>query len=146
MADRTVLDLFEAVRQMTAAFYPGIVPETVEISLSNGQKLSLFVPPAAIQANRQDRPATRHSVDFRSVHWHGVDYQFTATQASIVRLLWEAWEAGTPDVGQETLLEGAGSDGNRLRDLFHRGAEIHPAWGTMIVSFARGTYRLAEPG
>ncbi len=61
-----------------------------------------------------------------------------------VRVLWEAWENGTPDVGQDAILEAAGSDGARLRDLFKN----HPGWGTLIVATGAAnarTYRLNEP-
>ncbi|MCK6465093.1 MAG: hypothetical protein L6Q93_09670, partial [Phycisphaerae bacterium] len=84
----------------------------------------------------------RHSSDFRSVQWHGVDYTFTATQAAIVKQLWEAYENGTPDVGGDTLLVNAESDTRRMADVFKK----HPAWGSMIVEgTTKGTYRLA-PG
>lgn len=82
----------------------------------------------------------RHSSDFRSVQWHGVDYTFTATQAAIVKQLWEAYENGTPDVGGDTLLVNAESDTRRMADVFKK----HPAWGSMIVEGStKGTYRLA---
>jgi hypothetical protein len=84
----------------------------------------------------------RHSADYRSVHWFGCDYTFTPTQAAVIRQLWEAWEDGTPGVGQETLLEGAGSTGDRLRDVF-RGS---PAWGTLVVPLGKGLFALAPPG
>jgi hypothetical protein len=84
----------------------------------------------------------RHCKDFRSVHWFGADYTFTPTQAAVIRQLWEAWEDGTGGVGQETLLESAGSTGGRLRDVF-RG---HPAWGTMVVALGKGLFALASPG
>ncbi|GMU37709.1 MAG: hypothetical protein EDS66_12215 [Planctomycetota bacterium] len=82
----------------------------------------------------------RHSPDFRSVHWDGVDYAFTANQAAIVKQLWEAYENGTPDVGGDTLLVNAESDTRRMADVFKK----HSAWGTMIVEGStKGTYRLA---
>jgi hypothetical protein len=84
----------------------------------------------------------RHSADYRSVHWFGADYTFTPTQAAVIRQLWEAWEDGTPGLGQETLLEGAGSTGDRLRDVF-RGS---PAWGTLVVPLGKGLFALAPPG
>jgi hypothetical protein len=84
----------------------------------------------------------RHSPDYRSVHWFGCDYTFTPTQAAVIRQLWEAWEDGTPGVGQETLLEGAGSTGDRLRDVF-RGS---PAWGTLVVALGKGLFALAPQG
>lgn len=39
-----------------------------------------------------------HSPDFRSVRWFGESYTFTENQALRVKLLWENWERGTPDV------------------------------------------------
>lgn len=84
----------------------------------------------------------RHSVDFASVLWFGQSYSFTASQAHIVRLLWEAWRNGTPNMRQETLLARVGSEGDRLANLFRD----HPAWNTLIVpGGAKGTFRLQEP-
>jgi hypothetical protein len=91
------------------------------------------------------RPAAlvAHSEDFRSVRWFGTAYNFTPTQATCVRILWEAWARGTPDVGHQTILNAARSDSARLREVFNKGK--HPAWGTMIASHSKGTCRLAEP-
>ncbi|MCK6484913.1 MAG: hypothetical protein L6R00_12360 [Phycisphaerae bacterium] len=84
-------------------------------------------------------PSARHSPDFRSVHWYGTAYSFTALQAPCVKVLWEAWENGTPDVGNGTILAEAGTDESRLPDIF-RGCA---AWGTMIVpGDSKGTTRL----
>jgi hypothetical protein len=85
---------------------------------------------------------TRHSVDFRSVVWFGIPYTFTPNQAACVRVLWEAWENATPEVGQETILAKAGAEGKRLSDVFKR----HPAWGALIVQGStKGTYRFQKP-
>jgi hypothetical protein len=92
----------------------------------------------------QPLPPARHSKDFRSVHWFGVDHSFTPTQAACVKVLWEAWENATPDLGQETILEHpeVEAESGRLVDLF----KGHAAWGTMIVKGkSAGAYRLAEP-
>jgi hypothetical protein len=87
------------------------------------------------------RPAMRHSPDFCSVRWGDEDYTFSPNQQAALRVLWEAHDNGTPGVRQETLLEAAGSEGSRLRDVF-RG---HPAWGNLIVPAGKGIFRLAEP-
>jgi hypothetical protein len=92
------------------------------------------------------RPASpaRHSSDFRHVHWFGTDHTFTATQAACVKILWNEWENGTPEIGQATILEHpeVESESKRLVDVF----KGHPAWGTMIVKGATsGAHRLAEP-
>lgn len=95
--------------------------------------------------------AVAHSPDFRSVCWRvggeSVVYSFSPGQAAVVRLLWEAWENGTPAVSQAYLLEAAGIDNNRISPTFTR----HPSWGTLILGYKKhggspGTYRLAEPG
>jgi hypothetical protein len=98
--------------------------------------------------NKKDQSAqqTRHSPDFRSVHWFGSNYTFTGTQAACVKILWQEWEKGTPEIGQETILEEAGTSGNRLIDVFrNRGFKTgyHPAWGNMIVpGSTKGAFRL----
>lgn len=83
----------------------------------------------------------RHGPDFACVLWWGRSYSFTGTQAAVVRQLWEAWQNGTPDVRQETLLAGAESETRRLGDTF----KDHPAWGTLIVGGgAKGCFRLND--
>jgi hypothetical protein len=89
-----------------------------------------------------EQPA-RHSLDFRSVFWYGAKYAFTSTQAACVKILWEHWERETPIIGEPELLDAAGSGGEKLKDVFEKGK--HPAWGTMIVSARKGTFRLQEP-
>jgi len=90
---------------------------------------------------RELAPA-RHSSDFRSVHWYGIDYTFTAGQAACVSVLWKDWQNGTPDVSQEHVLGNAGAESRRLADLF----SDHLAWQTMIVAGStKGAYRLQEP-
>lgn len=84
-----------------------------------------------------------HSMDFRSVNWFGTIYEFTQNQAAIVSRLWEAWESGSPVVGDEALREAADCSSERL-DLVFRDS---PAWGTMIVpGQTRGSRRLSPPG
>ncbi len=84
-----------------------------------------------------------HSVDFRSLKWFGETYSFTANQAPVVKVLYEHWENGTPDVGSETLLLAVDPKAPpaRLSVLF----QGHPAWNSLIVSGgSKGTYRFAE--
>jgi hypothetical protein len=100
---------------------------------------------AAAAMGNDSRPppaGCAHSPDFRSVRWLGESYDFTAAQAVIVGMLWDAWERRTPDVGHETLLSGAGLETRRLADVF----KGHPAWGTMIISGGtKGAARLSGP-
>src|SRR5262249_52852577 len=104
--------------------------------------LTAVIP--AVQAAAVDlveNAPARHSVDFRTVTWFGKEYRFTPTQAHCVKVLWEAWQNGTPDVGQETILEEAGSDSKRLQDLFKN----HKTWRELITTVQKGSYRLNVP-
>jgi hypothetical protein len=96
---------------------------------------------------RRALPPARHSPDFRSVHWFGTDYAFTAAQAAVVAVLWQAWENGTPDVGHRYLLDTAKLNNDRLLDVFKEKGRNHPAWGSMIRSGvgSRGSARLYPP-
>lgn len=124
---------------------PEITPDDLDVIVthrSRGIIVQTVIPrERLLQTMRIVQPksdAARHSPDYRSVHWHGQDYIFTPTQAAVVRLLWESWEDGNGDVGQETLLEAAGSESKRLRDLF----KDHPAWGNVIRSCGKGIFSL----
>lgn len=94
-------------------------------------------------SKKHDKPTdAAHSDDFRSVRWFGETYSFSAQQAACIKILWDNWEQGTPDVSGEYLLETCDSSSARVTDLFKR----HKAWGAMIASGgSKGTYRLQEP-
>ena len=79
------------------------------------------------------------SNDFRSVNWNGEKFIFSPNQAVVVRVLYENFLKGTPDVGGETLIEAADSTCKGMRYLF-RG---HPAWKRLIVSRRKGAYPLS---
>jgi len=86
-------------------------------------------------------PGTHHSECFRSVVWFGTSHSFTPMQAAAVRILWEEWEKGTPEVSQG-LLQELGEFDSRMPHLFKN----HRAWGTMIIKGqTRGTYQLKGP-
>ncbi len=92
-------------------------------------------------------PPARHSSDFTFVYWFGTEHTFTKTQAACVRVLWEEWEKKTPALSEETIIEKAGSQGSRLRDVFKSKKKgIHEAWGTMIVEAGKGSFQLQERG
>lgn len=100
--------------------------------------------PASIPASRlppESLSPRRHTPDFRKVWWDGEEHVLTPTQAAIVTKLWELWEQGTPEVGQQYLLESVNSDTTRLRELFRNSS----AWGNLIVPLGKGMVRLGEP-
>jgi hypothetical protein len=114
-------------------------------SAGKGEEESLALPFQAGTTNNQFSK-TRHGPDFRSVDWCGREYPFTKAQAACVKVLWEAWENGTPEVGNYTILQAAKSEQSRLQDVFKQRGKMHPAWGTMIVSCPtnKGAFRLQE--
>jgi hypothetical protein len=66
-------------------------------------------------------------------------YSLTGNQAAAVRLLHEAHKNGTPELGQETILERIGVNSERLRSVFHR----LDGWDELIVAgTTRGSVRL----
>jgi hypothetical protein len=106
-------------------------------------------PPASAQIGEATEPQPpKHSSDFRSVVWYGTPFQFTPTQAACVKVLWREWENGTPEVGEDAILEDpeVEADAKRLIDVFRDKKSptgYHPAWRTMIVVGAtKGSYRL----
>ena len=89
--------------------------------------------------------AYAHSDDFRSIVWDGKSYTFTPMQAACMRVLWENWKRGTPEVGEQSILvdERVATPQLRLSQVFDKGK--HPAWGSVIVPGAtKGSSRLAE--
>jgi hypothetical protein len=94
---------------------------------------------SSLEAARKN--AVTYSPDFRWLSWFGTEYFLSEKQSKVVKALWEARQKGCPDLAKEFLLRVCDSDGVRLVDLFRRS----PAWGTIIVSCQRGTYRLADP-
>lgn len=81
----------------------------------------------------------KHLSDFRTVYWPGLgQFTFSTTQAGVIKQLWEAMVDGTWEVSQRTLLSRAGSQSDRLVDLF----KGHPAWRALILPGAvAGNYR-----
>lgn len=136
--------LFDAARVLVQNNYPTTLVGNIKIELADGREIRL---PASIRCSvfpriAPERPrVARHSPDFRTVWWYGQKYTFTATQAAVVRILWEAKENDTPDVGQAELLTSVGAESPRLVDVFKRS----PAWGVVIVPGERaGSYRLGD--
>ena len=92
------------------------------------------------------KPSVAHSDNFNSVLWFGKQYTFTVNQAKVIERLWRAWERKTPAVPLVDLLEAAGSDAKRLRDVFKSGQTVNPAWiDKIIIDAGRGVYRLSVP-
>jgi hypothetical protein len=134
-------------------FKPGGLPELRDHGLADHHHRPGYYrpdapPPKLLAAEAREGGAPRHSLDFRSVTWGSRDYQFTPAQAAVVKALWEAADNGTPEMGQETLLDAAGSEGRRLRDVFKLSdGGMHPAWGRFVVpGTSRGAYRLDLTG
>lgn len=82
-----------------------------------------------------------HSDDFRSVTWNGETYSFSASQAAVVKVLWEHYYRGTPEISSASLFELAGIASERPSVVFRS----HPAFNNMIVrGSTKGTLRLSD--
>lgn len=141
MANRLGVDgdalLREARREDSSAWKAAIEAARVAVGGSGG-------------ATATETPT--HAPDFTSVDWFGTRYTFTkGNQAQAVKALWEAWKQGGHGLSGETICSAVGSSAGRfeLAKVFRsRGngrVAPHPAWGTMIVSFGKGCYRLHRP-
>lgn len=127
MLSKILADLRSYCEQM------GESPLLLEVKLCSGRAIVHPFPAPEL-------PARRAGAGYRSVVWDGAEYSFTPLQAAAVAVLWEAWQAGTPDVGGQLVLRRIDSDRPYLRCVF----EGHPAWGKLIVAGSgRGMYRLA---
>jgi hypothetical protein len=103
--------------------------------------------PVAPPAPGDAKPAVHHSEDFTTVVWFGTVYSFgRGMQADSVRVLWAEWEKA-PGLGLHggTILDSLDSSIERDRFRFPLVFRDHPAWGAMIVSAGKGTYKLAGP-
>lgn len=144
--------------QRWAEYWPGpaslllnVIDRECDLLLAGAEDRARAVPAECIEPARTiSRAGPRHSFDFCHVVWFGTDYIFTPTQSACVKVLWEAWEKDTPTLREQSVLEAADSDSDRLEDIFRERVNskrrTHPAWGTMIVPGERkGTVRLAAP-
>jgi hypothetical protein len=81
-----------------------------------------------------------HTSDYRSVTLRGATHSLTGRQAQVIQILHGAYENGTPDVGNASILEELGTPSDRLRDTFKSNMA---AWKALIArGKRRGTHRL----
>ena len=83
-----------------------------------------------------------HGPDFRCVRIRGALYTLSSREAEITQMLYELYRNGTPDVGQEYIInEVCGPESNikRLKDLF----SDKRVWKALVAKGKRsGTFRL----
>ncbi len=109
---------------------------------------------ATAEAAENDAQYQALAVDFeyepgrRSLRYRGQQYALTSAQDEAMRVLWEAWKKGQPDVHQDFIAEQRRTAGflgsKRLRDIFKgKGKAL---WGTLIVQGnGKGMFRLSIP-
>ena len=81
------------------------------------------------------------SDDYRHIRINGEEHHFGDVQAHVIKLLHAASLGRGPWVHGKTLLDGAGSNAARLRDVFKSKRD----WRKVILSDKRGSYRLNVP-
>ena len=160
-----ILELAEMIELSTASKYPidssefrssalfAIPADTIraladraQLGLIDARRLPLVdLIFAARSVKKRSLFMPEHSEHYDSVSWNGTAYTFGAKQAAVVKVLWKAWEAGKPSVLDVDLIDAAGSEGSRVRDIFRLGGVTNPAWNTMIVKVGRNHYKLSSP-
>lgn len=96
-------------------------------------------PSPSTPANPPSSTSFAHSDDYRSINFNGKPYDLTRNQATIVRILHEAYQRGTPTIGRAELLAAVESETSRVRSFFRNS----PLWKTLVAQGSRqGTYRL----
>jgi hypothetical protein len=95
---------------------------------------------AEVGGPKEKEPIFSASEDYRSIRYKGATYTLTRNQATITRMLHEAYLKGTPTLGKNALLAAIEAETSRVRDSF----KVSPLWGTLIVQNRkpRGTYQL----
>jgi hypothetical protein len=83
-------------------------------------------------------PALTPSSDYRTVEWEGRRFEFSPSQAAVVRNLHRAVMEGPGSLSGKLALAGSGREDARVSEVFKR----HPAWKTLVI-FERRTYSLA---
>ncbi len=73
----------------------------------------------------------------RWIRIHGKTYQFGDTQGRVVRVLYDAWEAGGDWLREQDVLEQVDSGSTQIRRLFSRRADWHE-----VIEAHRGNCRL----
>jgi len=129
-ADHTVHDVQTAFKESTTT--PGLFAVIITADgLPTGRPVGIATP--------WDFKLT-HSEDFRSVTLRRRPFTLTKTSALAVKFLYEAYQNGTPELGEELIMKEIGKpETSRLRDSF-RGSD---AWNTLVIpGRRRGNRRL----
>lgn len=106
---------------------------------------SIFVIETDIDVLRKDGAHVgrlAHSPDFRSFNKDGEVFSLTYIQAQVMKILWDADENGTPEVGQAYIIDQitSGTSLKRLRSAFK---DNQRAWEALIEpGGSKGTFRL----
>ena len=81
------------------------------------------------------------SEDFRSVSFHGKDYQLTRSQSIQLKILFQAHRSPHPGVDKDKLLSAIESETSSVRNIWKRS----PLWQKLIFSPRKGIYQLKLP-
>jgi len=135
-----VLPLHDANRRHVGDILSGTLNNVIECSALLCLRLAAEEAPSVQATSARQSSMITHSPDFRSINKRGLEYSLTSKQAQVYQILWDAYESGTPDVGQDYLLEEVSPSVKRLRDVFKSNIA---AWKELIGSGnTKGTFRL----
>jgi len=104
---------------------------------------SVFTGTGSYVPTKQIKNDFFHSPDYASVTWKGNQYTFSPLQAAAIKYLHEAYQNGTPDCNQASLLVEIGSNSNQVWHVFKDKKQGQKAWNDgLIISTRKGIFRI----
>jgi hypothetical protein len=150
LADLSLRDAFLIVRDGQAVVTDVFLPDSICISLRDGDGLLLSHADTLVRREHVDLiqstvlnqggSSGRDAFDFRQFVYDGEEFAFTFQQARALEFALNAARAGAPDQHYLEILKAAGSASQRIGSLFSR----KPSWTRLLLktSGRRGWYYL----
>ena len=150
IADLSMRDAFLLVRDGQAIVRDVFLPESICVSLRDGEGLLLSHADTLVRREHfdllernilnQNDSLGKDAFDFRQFVYDGMEFTFTFQQARALEFTLNATRAGAPDQHYLEILKAAGSASQRIGSLFSR----KPSWTRLLfkTSGRRGWYYL----
>lgn len=150
LADLSLRDAFLLVRDGQAVVRDVFLPDSICISLRDGDGLLLSHADTLVRREHfdlvernvlnQGDVSGKDAFDFRQFVYDGEEFAFTFQQARALEFALNAARAGAPDQHYLEILKAAGSASQRIGSLFSR----KPSWTRLLLrtSGRRGWYYL----
>ncbi len=118
--NQTLDYLFDVKVNIAQWIEPGMIADFQKTKrlLRNSAKSVVNHTLAECQVRSVNTDPLNPSTDYRSVIFHGILYSLTSYQSRIIKVLHEAYQNDTPELGQQAVLTEIESKCNRVRDVF----------------------------